>query len=389
MARSHNTGRQVSLPARAALLIWLGFFVFLSADVLVRIIGISGRMPTRFDAATLIAIESCRTLTLLLAALLVGATFRSGGSRRVAGLYATVVAFVAVWYAQTFAFEAYPGHAQEWIARRLIGAGVPLPMLDLAFGSPEWSLWIALGAMLRLSVTWPRPIDPAAIAGSGARDRRGMMRSVALAGVDIGAAFRRLTARAVSRGAFEAHNVWPAVLIAGLVHTIVGSPLVRVLLVVALTIGAGVGITNLRASFAGATRRQRARIGWVVTAVVIAGSGFLVASALSMASDRVSGLVGIAFASLAPILVLTALFPVVRRTPPNAVPWLRSALLAGTSSVTGALAYLLSLTALPGAESPEIPVREFVAFVTSVVLVVLSVPRLRQLAVRITPPIAG
>jgi hypothetical protein len=55
--------------------------------------------------------------------------------------------------------------------------------------------------------------------------------------------------------------------------------------------------------------------------------------------------------------------------------------------VTGSLAYLLANATLPAA-SPELPVREIVALATSAVLVFISVPRLRQMTIRITPPLS-
>jgi hypothetical protein len=150
-----------------------------------------------------------------------------------------------------------------------------------------------------------------------------------------------------------------------------------------------VAITNLRASFVRGRRRQRDRVVWGLTAAAIAGSAVLVVGILSFGADVASAVIGVAIASLAPIASVLALAMVTRRTPPVPGRWLRRALLAGTSSVTGALAYLFALAALPGPESPELPVRELVALATSVVLVFVSAPRLRQITERLAPPLAG
>lgn len=374
--------------ARELLLAWLGFFAFLSADVLIRIVGIRGQFDTPFDAAALIAIEGCRTLTLLLAVWLAGSLSRQAKRASAAGLLSVFVIFAAVWYAKEFAFSGYPGRVQEYLANRLIGAGIPTGLLGFVFGSPEWSAWIALGALLRLSVTWPRPLDPRRISGSGARDRKGMMRSVALAGTDIGAAFRSLAAGIVGKRLLSARVVWPAVLAAGVTHSILPWPPASWTMTLLLGAGAAVAITNLRAPFSAATRRQRDRMLWAVTAAVFAGSAFLVAGILSFGNDIASAIIGVAVASLSPIAAVLALAATTRRKPPRSGRWLRRALLAGASSVTGALAYLLALAALPGPDSPALPARELVAFITSAVLVVLSAPRLREITDRLTPPLA-
>jgi hypothetical protein len=375
--------------ARELLLAWLGFFAFLSADVLIRIVGIRGQFETAFDAGALIAIEGCRTITLLLAVWLAGVA--SWQARRVpaSGLLSLFVIFSAVWYAKEFAFTGYPGHVQEYLANQLTGAGIPIAVLDFVFGSPEWSAWIALGALLRLSVTWPQPLEQGRITQSGARDRKGMMRSVALAGTDIGAAFRSLAAGIVGRHLLAARVVWPAVLAAGIAHSLLPWTAAGWAMALMLGIGVAVAMTNLRASFIGATRRQRDRVLWGVTAVVFAGSAFLVAGILSFGSDIASAVIGVAVASLSPIAAVLSLAMMTRRTPPPSGRWLRRSLLAGTSSVTGALAYLFALAALPGPASPGIPVRELVALATSVVLVFVSAPRLREITDRLTPPLAG
>jgi hypothetical protein len=307
---------------------------------------------------------------------------------RAAFLAAVALVFVAVWYAKAFAFEGYPGHVQESVAAALLGAGAPLPVLDFIFGRPEWSLWIALGAVLRLSVTWPRPLDTVSIAVSGVRDREGMLRSVALAGADIGAAFRRLAVSLRTHGLLEARAVWPAVILAGAVDALVPAGPAAWLMASLLASGCAVATTNLRASFVRATRRQRNRILWVVAAAVTAGSAFVVSATLSFTGDAVASIIGLAVASLAPFSVLAMLAVVVTRRPSAAGPWLRRTVFIGASGATGAIAYLLALVALPGAATPAVPVRELVALATSVVLVAVSQPRLRDITNRIAPPLA-
>jgi hypothetical protein len=391
MARLHGRGpsRGPAGPlARELLLAWLGFFAFLSADMLVRIVGIRGQFDAAFDAVGLVAIEGCRTITLLGAVWLAGSASRQAKRVPASGLLSLFVIFAGVWYAKEFAFTGFPGHVQEYLANRLIGAGIPIGVLAFVFGSPEWSAWIALGALLRLSVTWPRPLDSQRITESGARDRKGMMRSVALAGADIGAAFRSLAAQLVAKRLLGGRSLWPLVMIAGVMHSVLPWPAASWSMTVLFGGGVALAITNLRASFARATRRQRERVVWGVTAAVIAGSAFLVAGILSFGADIASAVIGVTVLSLSPIASVLALAMMTRRRPPAPGRWLRRALLAGTSSVTGALAYLFALTALPGPESPEIPVRELVALATSVVLVLVSAPRLREITDRLAPPLA-
>ena len=72
----------------------------------------------------------------------------------------------------------------------------------------------------------------------------------------------------------------------------------------------------------------------------------------------------------------------------NAQPWLHRTLLGGAGMVTGAIAYHLSLATLPASGGPEIPVRELVALATSIVLVTVAAPGLRQAVERFSAPSA-
>jgi hypothetical protein len=126
---------------------------------------------------------------------------------------------------------------------------------------------------------------------------------------------------------------------------------------------------------------------WCVIAAVMAGSAFLVSGILSLGGDAGAAAFGVAVASLTPIAMLLALGAVVRRTPPPAGRCLRRSVLIGACGVTGSVAYLLAIATLPAA-SPELPVREIVAFATSAVLVAISVPWLRQMTIRMTPPLS-
>ncbi|HUF67301.1 MAG TPA: hypothetical protein VMM79_01525 [Longimicrobiales bacterium] len=385
--RRESASGMGGLLARELLLAWLGFFAFLSVDVLVRIIGIRGQFDSALDAFTLIAIEGCRAVTLILAVSVAGNAIRHSRRTAAAGLFGVFITFAAVWYAKAFAFTGFPGHVQESMALWLRGHGASLSLLDFIFGSPEWSAWIALGAMLRLSVTWPRRLDAGRIEVAGERDRKGMMRSVAFAGADIGAGFRNLAARVLSSGLLEARIIWPAVIMAGAFHSRSPWTAVHWLMTVLLSAGLAVGVTNIRGAFTQATRRQRGRMLWCVIAAVMAGGAFLVSGILSLGGDAGAAAIGVAVASLTPIAMLLALGAVVRRTPPPAGRWLRRSVLIGACGVTGAVAYLLAIATLPAA-SPELPVREIVALATSAVLVVISVPWLRQLTIRLTPPLS-
>jgi len=392
MARTQTGTRPVgplTLLARTALIAWLSVFAFLSVDALIRIIEVRALLGNAGEAAGLIGIEACRALTLVLAVLVIAYWYRSASRVPATGLLAALVGFSTLWYAQASAFSGFPGHFQEYMAGRLINVGVPRWLPGLLFGAPEWPLWLALGAWLRITAMWPRPLDPTRIGRSGANDRRGMLRSVAFAGSDIGAGFRKLATAAASADLLAARVVWPVVTVAGAVHSLNGGLVARLAFGTALATGVAIGITNARSILVGSTRRQRSRVLRCLAAAVVAGTAILVSSVLALGGGAPGAVVGIALASVAPIVVLAVLAPAIRRDPPDARPGLHRAVLAAATTVTGVIAYLLSLAVLPGSSSPDVPVREFISLVTSVVLLVVAAPRLRAIADRITPAPAG
>jgi len=379
--------------ASGALLIYLGFFALLSADVLVRIFLMRDRFPTASDAAILMAFELARLLTTVLTITLAVAAVRR--SRRLATrTFTFLLIFLGVWYTKAFAFESFPGYLQEWIALRLFGLGVPLAATQFIFGSPVWALWLALGAFLRMSVTWPRPLDAPRIADSGGRDRTGLMRSVSLAGADVGATFRNVAAQLLDTGWLRARVVWPVVVVAGTVSALIGAghiaapaelvAIVRTLLIALFCTGFALAVTNLRAAYQVAGRRHRWRVLWLVQGALTAVAAFLVSGLLSLRADTATATLSFAVVTLAPLGVLMALASTVQVRVPDPRLANRKTIALGTGAVVGTIAYLVLQFALAPLDSNTVPVREIVAIGASVLIVAALRNRFRLMAERIT-----
>jgi hypothetical protein len=379
--------------ASGALLIYLGVFALLSADVLVRIFLMRDRLPNASDAAILMALELARLLTTGL--IIVLAAIAARRSRRAATrTFTFLLIFLGVWYTKAFAFENFPGHLQEWIALRLFGWGVPLAATQFIFGSPVWALWLALGALLRMSVTWPRPLDARRIAESGGRDRTGLLRSVSLAGADVGAAFRNAAVRLLEGGWLRARFVWPIVAVAGTLSTFIGSGRVdaqsvimttaRTLLIALFFTGFALAVTNLRAAYQVARRRQRWSVMWLMQGALTAAAAFLVSGLLSLRADAATATLSFAVVTLAPLGVLMAFASATQVRVPDPRLANCKTIALGTGAVVGTVAYLVLQFALAPLAAQPAPVREIIAIGASVLIVAALRDRFRLIAERIT-----
>lgn len=255
------------------------------------------------DATILIALESVRALTVLAVVavgLIVG--WRSAAHAAARSL-AALLLLGGAWYAKAFAFAAFPGPVQERIAIAVRNAGVPDSLLLLVFGDPRWVLWLTLAALIRFAVTFPTPPAAARVVASGDADRRGLMRAVPGAGVDVGAAFRRIALSAWERGLLAPLPVWVAAAAAALAQIAAGEML-RVPLYALFGLGVGIALTHLRASASHEGRAAHA-LRWLARSVVAAGVLALIAGALSVGEGE--SLAAYLLAAVAPPLALAGL----------------------------------------------------------------------------------
>jgi hypothetical protein len=377
--RRSRTLRVVS----AILCAYLGFFAILSVDVLVRVFVTRGRFEQATDAATLIALEFTRSV-IIIATLAVALRLARAARRPAAQTFSLLIALLGIWYAKAFGYAAFPGYLQEWMAGRLLAAGAPRPLLVFLFGMPEWAIWLALAAGLIVSSSWPSAVLPDAITRSGASDRAGMMRSHALAGADVGAAFRITAARAVAHGWLRPRVVWSVLGLAGVAHSFGTGLALRIAAVALFAAGCAVAITNVRASFANAPERAQWRILWTTQAAITAAAAFLVTGLLSARPEATTGVVSFAVASLAPLAVLMAVASgALPRRVTDPRPAIRKTIAAAAAAVCGVVAYLLTQVALAPVDVPGAPLREIVGIGTGIALIALTRDRLRTLAQRL------
>ncbi len=370
--------------AAPALFAYLASFVFLSIDTLVRIYHVRSRMPQATDAAAVLSLELAHALTIALGLALALLAWRQ---RRwpAARTFSMLIVFAGVWYAKTFAFSGFPGFVQERLANRLLGAGTSRTLLDFVFGRPGWALWLALGAFLRLSATWPRPLQSGSVARSGTADRAGLLRSSALAGADVGAMMRRAASIALTRGWLRPAVLWPVIGCAALAHSFAPWPVIRVLFDGLFGFILAIGITNARAASLGAQPRHRRRARWVAQAAVTVTIGFLLSGLLSLRLQSPTVLLSVAVASLTPFAALMALFTAItRRNVPDPAPALRRTITFGAAALAGTAAYAVLQFALSPIQVSRVPVPELAALGSSILLVAALRRRLTAFAAGLT-----
>jgi len=364
----------------AAVSTYLAFFAFLSADVTVRVFGARSDFQSIMDAAVLMILELARGAAIVVT-VVVAARLGRAGRRPEVRLLTLAVLLLGIWFAKITAFEAFPGHAQEWLADRLVRTGTPSWLLQLVFGQPVWSFWLALGAFLRLSVTWPTGLKATSIERSGQADRTGMMRNVALAGSDVGHAFRRLAARLVEARAFRPTIVWPVTAAAGFTHAMAGPIGLRIGLDALMAALLALGITNLRAAQTVAGERVRRRVLWVTQASLTALGAFLLVGLLSLKHDAGTVASSLGISIVAPFAVLMGFgSAILGRTVTDPRPALRRTIAVSIASVMGVVAYLLIQLALQPMAGSGFPVVEVTGALSSAGLILGTRSRWRGLA---------
>lgn len=257
--------RQIAL---AALLLFVLTFAALSVDVMARVWSWRARFTSPFDVAFLFYLEGVRSIVILAGIAIAASAGRRAALTTSAAALAFGVGFATLAYAKLTAFARFPGDVQERTAVWLGERGLTPDILSIFFAQPEWAAWLALAAFLMFAANYPRPLTPDDIALSGVHDRRGAMRSVALAGIDIGALARAATAFALSRGWLRGRVVWTAAAIIGIAHTALLRALpadiaVNLLLLGSACVPVAVLLALLRAGASVAADTRRAPLLWL------------------------------------------------------------------------------------------------------------------------------
>lgn len=334
--------------AGVALLLYLAFFVLLSMDALVRLWMMRSRMDSPLDAALLFSYQTVQA-TATLAGMVLAARVLRRSATTAARAFTLFLIFATLAYTKAFGFASFPGPLQSWIAARLFDAGFPRTLSNLIFGMPSWAVWFALAAFLRVSVTFPRAVSAEMIAVSGRNDRTGLMRSVALAGVDVGALSRKAAAVVVSTGLLRGLVVWPAAATLGLAPLLFRIPGAGPATAVVFGVATAIGVAALRAGSTAASRLERRRLLWMVQAGLSALIAFAVVGVLSLAADPWAGAVSFAIAAAAPLAVLGGIALGTRGgRPPAAQPAIHRTLVVGGVALASAIAYIAAGSAVIG-----------------------------------------
>jgi hypothetical protein len=307
--------------ALATLLLFALVFVALSIDLMARVWHERAGFETPFDAVFLLYMEALRSLVTLLGVAIALLVATRAGTRAAFGGLAFGVGFATLAYTKLIGFAGAAGIVQERIAVWLRLNGVPPHLPLVVFAIPEWAYWPALAAFILFAARYPRPLTADDILHSGAADRTGAMRSVTLAGADIGGLARHWSASAVRRGWLRGRMVWPAALVVAATHTatllVWPWPLVVNLLALAVALGPiAVLIALVRASYDVADERERAPLRWLRNGVFAALFLFVTAA---VATPLLPGLpVGEVALSLAPALLAACWLVAALRAPQTA-----------------------------------------------------------------------
>jgi hypothetical protein len=262
MSRTHN-------QARTFALITLPVFLFallppvLSIDVVTRLLA-DAAFQDKGNLALLVLYESTRALICLLglgfAALLVRRRAEQPDARQLVWF----LLFGVIAYAYVAKGGGYVGPFQEWLTAALMARGFSRPALYLLFGYPNWAAWLALAGLVRFSLLYPEPLSDESIAGSGAEDRAGMMRSVPGAGLDVGRAARDFVVAAHQRGLLGSAKVWLVSAVGAVLSLVLARSRLNLLLWFPYLGLFTAALTALRASFVAANQtRAGAYASWV------------------------------------------------------------------------------------------------------------------------------
>lgn len=288
----------------------LAFFAFLYAiifpiltlDTLVRVFSRAQALETR-NLFLLLFLEGSRLVTSIVGIALALILILRASDRADARALAMFLLFATITYEKLLGGSAYPGYGQERATMALLQAGLSPRLLSAAFGPNAWTLWAALAALLRFSAVFPRPIETGTLEASGTKDRRGMLRGSAVAGSDVGAAFRNVSMALQRKGVYRSTVL--AATASGMIvlHLLLGPGLV----IAATAFVIGIVITNVRASFMTAEGTDRVRGIWITEGFLLALFMFLIGAAVFVVPRPDARMLGFLVVMLIPATVMACL----------------------------------------------------------------------------------
>ena len=303
----------------ALLALYALLFVGLSLDILERVWDWRARFESPLDVAALFYFEGMRALTTFAGVVIACAAAARARARP--GLQELPVALLCgtIAYTKLVAFRGFPGAQQERLAAALHDARVPPLLLHIVFAKPAWTALLAIVAAMLLLARFPQPLSAADVDASGARDRAGALRGVALAGADIGGLTRRAAAW-FARGPWSRpgrlYPVTAAVALgyAAAAHVAHGGAavLLHMLAAAAAAVGVAVCVALYRAGAAQATGRDAFLLRWLRRGCLAAGALFVFSGVTAVALR--GGAVPVAALSLAPAAWLGCIAYGVQRT---------------------------------------------------------------------------
>jgi hypothetical protein len=288
------------------LLLYAAIFAVLSLDVIARLIARSGHQEIG-NLLLIVFFELMRAMRVLIDLALAIMLLVRSVDRRDARALILFLLFGLLAYAMTFSGGGYVGPFQEWLTRSLRAAGFSRGLLFVAFGYGSWAAWLALAGWLRFSVLFPIELEPEAIAQSGARDRKGMMRSLPGAGLDIGQLFRRVSAVALRCGWLTGARVWIVAVIGAALTIALRPSQLRWLLWLPFLVGVGISITCLRASYTTGDEDTRERIRWIGRGAFAAITLFAITGVVGIWESAASAVLVFLLMTVAPGLFLIGL----------------------------------------------------------------------------------
>ncbi|MGQ0815044.1 MAG: hypothetical protein ACT4O1_11330 [Gemmatimonadota bacterium] len=266
--------------AAGIVVVYAMLFPLLTIDTLTRVFA----SAARFEAGNLLLLlfmEVSRLVTSVVGLTIALYLLLRASNQGEARAFAVFLLFAIITYEKLLGGSAYPGPVQERTAVALIGAGVPVSVLSALFGPRAWTIWPALAALLRFSAVFPRELQYDMLDASGADDRRGLLRGSAVAGLDIGGLFRRLSRRLLSLRAFSGWRLGAFAVVMMMLHPALSEA--SVVLWVAGGIVTCIAITNVRAGYGAAQGTDRVRATWITVGFVLALFMFLLGTALYVA----------------------------------------------------------------------------------------------------------
>jgi hypothetical protein len=202
---------------------------------------------------------------------------------------------------------------QQWIVLRLTEMRVSRDLLAFIFGNPAWAVAPFVAAFLGFAMKYPGAPDQEAVREMRATGRRGMMRGVAMAGIDVRSLVHRAAAQALGRGWFD-NRVLAIMGAGGAVVLAFGGTALRFAMLGALAFMFAAAIAFLRTSCLTLEGPHRGRLRFLGIAGISVCLEFLGGAALAFAPGAGAAGIALVLASAAPLCAIAFLTLFVTRT---------------------------------------------------------------------------